>query len=548
MALYRKYRPTDFTSLIGQEHIKVTLLNAIKAGKIAHAYLFTGPRGTGKTTTARLLAKAINVDTMTVDGAFGDSEMAAEIDSGRLIDVIEIDAASNRGIDEIRDLREKINYAPTRAKNKVYIIDEVHMLTKEAFNALLKTLEEPPSFVFFILATTEINKVPETIISRCQRFDFRRVSDEVLVEHLKLVAEKEEIEAEEEALKILAKHARGGVRDALTLLEQINTDNKLETSRVKEVLGISNLAACESLVEKLSSGNAAEAVKELEEIFQAGVDLLQFNRDFLDYLRQKMLSAVRADENDRARSLIELIGFFQESYEKQRYSYIPELPLEVAIVRTCLGNIKVGAQNTAEAPKNEQQKGKVAPEVPELQQIITKPAKTDSGIKEIHEGASMSPEITSNSSADSAPAAATAPSLKIDGDLESMLKNWTDITSRVHHPLAKRCLSAGTPIELSGNNLTLAFASNFNKDKLFVPELLSVVEKTLSDACQKNIKLFGKVDASLVRVPVSAPSASMGASDISSSQDATPAGQPGENPDLLSSALDMFGGEVVEGK
>jgi len=284
MSLYRNYRPKDFPSLVGQDHIKINLLNAIKSGQIAHAYLFTGPRGTGKTTTARLMAKAINAE-MTEDGRFDGSEIAEEIDSGRLIDVIEIDAASNRGIDEIRDLREKINYSPTRAKNKVYIIDEVHMLTKEAFNALLKTLEEPPSFVYFILATTEIHKVPETIISRCQRFDFRRITEKDLFDRLTFVCQTEGFTAEDEALKIIARQSRGGLRDALSLLEQLVTGKKLDSENVKKVLGISNFGAVETIYGMLRDGEAADAVAEISKIFAAGVDLVQFNKELLDYLR-----------------------------------------------------------------------------------------------------------------------------------------------------------------------------------------------------------------------------------------------------------------------
>lgn len=491
--------------MIGQEHIKVTLLNAIKAGQISHAYLFTGPRGTGKTTTARLLAKAINAEIMTDDGRFDGSEIAEEIDNGRLIDVIEIDAASNRGIDEIRDLREKISYAPTRAKNKVYIIDEVHMLTKEAFNALLKTLEEPPSFVYFILATTEIQKVPETIISRCQRFDFRRIAEDVLMAHLKEVAQIEGIETEEEALRIVAKHARGGARDALTLLEQITTNKKLESSRVKEVLGISNMVACDNLYADLKTGSAATAMDQLHAVFQSGVDLVQFNRDFLDYLRQKMLEAVKSGENADAQRFIELIGFFQEAYEKQRFSYIPELPLEVAIARACLGdrrsegNLHARSEGSASTTTSEQKK---------------KP---------------LSQPSTENSSP-------VQPEVAISKDLEGLLTNWSAVLDRVHHPLARRCLMAGKLVDLQDGNLTVAFQNNFNKEKLFVPELLAVVEQAIQESCQMHVKLVGKVDPTLkmethhTESPVTNES---------------PVQQPQQNNNLLESALNVFGGELV---
>jgi DNA polymerase-3 subunit gamma/tau len=505
MSLYRKYRPKDFPSLVGQEHIKTTLLNAIKAGKIAHAYLFTGPRGTGKTTTARLLAKAINAE-MTEDGRFDGSEIAEEIDSGRLIDVIEIDAASNRGIDEIRDLREKINYAPTRAKNKVYIIDEVHMLTKEAFNALLKTLEEPPTFVFFILATTEIHKVPETIISRCQRFDFRRITETDLIARLKDVAIAEEVGVEEEGLRIVAKQARGGLRDALTLFEQLIANNKLETERVKKVLGISNWGACEELFVILEKGAAGEGLAKLEEIFQGGVDLMQLNRDFLDFLRQKMLVAVR--ENQNPQRMLDLIGHFQEAYEKQKFSYIPELPLEVAIVKSCLNTgFPVSPVREARALT---QKTTAPEQSPPPTTSTEQLSETDLA------GSKKKPELSQPS----------------DIDLPTLLSRWTAVYDRINHPLAKRCLMAGKPVEMNANKIILAFSSNFNKDKLFAAEILALSEEAIAAEYGLHLKLEGKIDASLFEMK-------------SLPNENTEASTPSPSGAMLESALNAFGGEVI---
>ncbi len=521
MSLYRKYRPKDFPSLIGQEHIKVTLLNSIKSGKIAHAYLFTGPRGTGKTTTARLLAKAINVDTMTEDGRFDDSELAEEIDAGRLIDVIEIDAASNRGIDEIRDLREKINYSPTRAKNKVYIIDEVHMLTKEAFNALLKTLEEPPSFVYFILATTEINKVPETIISRCQRFDFRRITEEILVEHLKQVAKIEGIEAEDEAVRILAKHARGGARDALTLLEQIATGKKLDAARVKSVLGISHYSACEEILEMMQNGQTADAMLKLDQIFQAGVDLVQFNRDFLDFLRQRLLEAVKQESGANTARFIELIGYFQEAYEKQKFSYIPELPLEVAIAKSGVRNMP-----------NQDEQARPTPRPTQITQIKKPDTKTqDPELAEPYSGPEPS-ELSEDT--------------KNTPELKDFLKKWNKVIERIHLPLAKRCLMAAKPVSLENGNLTLAFSNHFNKDKLFVPELLAVSEKAILEETGQPIKLTGKVDPGLVKDNTT--SSGLGETAEESSDKAAeslPAEKSSVKNNVIESALNVFGGEMV---
>ncbi len=517
MSLYRKHRPKDFPSLVGQDHIKITLLNAIKAGQVSHAYLFTGPRGTGKTTTARLLAKAINVETMSEDGRFDGSELAEEIDHGRLIDVIEIDAASNRGIDEIRDLREKINYSPTRAKNKVYIIDEVHMLTKEAFNALLKTLEEPPSFVYFILATTEIHKVPETIISRCQRFDFRRITEADLVARLKVVATAESVQAEEEALQIIARQARGGLRDAISLFEQLITDRKVGAERAKQVLGISNWGAAEELFALLMAGDAAGGVKKLEEIFAAGGDLTQFNRDFLDFLRKKLLDSVKQNDYAETGRNIQLIDYFQEAYEKLKFSYIPELPLEIAIVKACL---EKGGNNT---PTSASQVDVGSKKKPELEKPLEKPV-------DLLEKSEETPIIQPIVATDSA-----------DLTLDDLIQRWSNVFDRMPSPLAKRCLKSAKLVEADSATITLAFSSNFNKDKLFVQEILVESEKAIAEEYGRNFKLSGIIDPAVF---------STGNGSFSNESPAETAESPEQSipkkANRLRSALDVFGGEILD--
>ncbi|NLK51426.1 MAG: DNA polymerase III subunit gamma/tau [Syntrophomonadaceae bacterium] len=239
VALYREWRPQNFQNVVGQTHVTRTLLNALQQGRISHAYLFCGPRGTGKTSVAKILAKAVNCSEAQEGEPCNQCVSCRAIVEGSSLDVLEIDAASNRGIDEIRELRERVQYAPSGGRFRVYIIDEVHMLTTEAFNALLKTLEEPPSHVIFVLATTEAHKVPATILSRCQRFDFRRITPAELIERLKLVAEHQQIEISEEAIMAIVRAAEGGLRDALSLLDQCIgfATNAITLEEVNQVLG-----------------------------------------------------------------------------------------------------------------------------------------------------------------------------------------------------------------------------------------------------------------------------------------------------------------------
>ena len=240
VALYRQWRPKSFSDLVGQEHVSQTLAQAIETGRVGHAYLFSGPRGTGKTSTAKILAKALNCEAGPTPEPCGVCESCRRVNEGTSLDVFEIDAASNRGIDEIRELRETIQFAPVNGRYKVYIIDEVHMLTAEAFNALLKTLEEPPAQVVFILATTEIHKVPATIQSRCQRYDFKRIAAEVIAARLRYVADQSDIAAEDAALSLIAQGAAGGLRDALSTLDQCATlaESVVTEQLVRDILGL----------------------------------------------------------------------------------------------------------------------------------------------------------------------------------------------------------------------------------------------------------------------------------------------------------------------
>lgn len=299
VALYRRWRPQDFDTLVGQQPVKTALTNALASGRIAHAYLFAGPRGTGKTSTARILAKALNCDHGPTPHPCGKCVNCQRITEGTSMDVFEIDAASNRGIEEIKALREQLSFAPVSGRYKVYIIDEVHMLTTEAFNALLKTLEEPPAHVIFILATTDPHKIPATIHSRCQRFDFRRVTVDEIAEHLTMVAKGSGIDADADALRLIAIQSEGGMRDALSLLDQCGVmADKVTAATVREVLGIVGRETLRELIQAIGRQDLTATLSKLNFLLEQGKDVRQILTELAEYLRALLLykSAPTYDE------------------------------------------------------------------------------------------------------------------------------------------------------------------------------------------------------------------------------------------------------------
>ncbi len=290
--LYRKYRPQTLDMLVGQEHIKKTLTSAIELGKIAHAFLFTGPRGTGKTSTARILAKSLNCKNGPTIHPCGECESCRDITNTVPIDVIEIDAASNRKVEDTQNILEKIQYVPVHGKYKIYIIDEVHMLTNHAFNALLKTLEEPPENVIFILATTEVHKVLDTIKSRCQRFDFRRITTDDIVKHLRYISDKEKINISDDALFTIAKNSAGGMRDSISLLDQLSllgVSKEITSDDVNSILGRISFDILNKLSEKIISSSPNEAIEILNEIYNAGNEPLQILTNLSEYFKNLLI-------------------------------------------------------------------------------------------------------------------------------------------------------------------------------------------------------------------------------------------------------------------
>ena len=356
-ALYRKFRPVEFEDVKGQEHIITTLKNQIEANRIGHAYLFCGTRGTGKTTVAKIFAKAVNCEHPVNGSPCGECAMCRSIAAGTSMNVIEIDAASNNGVDNIREIREEVAYRPTEGKYKVYIIDEVHMLSIGAFNALLKTLEEPPEYVIFILATTEVHKIPITILSRCQHYDFKRISIETITDRMRDLMQEEQVEVEEKALRYVAKAADGSMRDALSLLDQciaFYLGQKLTYDNVLEVLGAVDTDVFSRLLRSVIRRDVPKVLDIVDDLVMQGRELTQLATDFTWYLRNLLLVKTSDNIEDvldvstenmqqlqeeagmvEADMLLRYIRIFSELSGQLKYAAQKRVLLEVALIKLC---------------------------------------------------------------------------------------------------------------------------------------------------------------------------------------------------------------------
>ena len=356
-ALYRKFRPVEFEDVKGQEHIITTLKNQIEANRIGHAYLFCGTRGTGKTTVAKIFAKAVNCEHPVNGSPCGECAMCRSIAAGTSMNVIEIDAASNNGVDNIREIREEVAYRPTEGKYKVYIIDEVHMLSIGAFNALLKTLEEPPEYVIFILATTEVHKIPITILSRCQHYDFKRISIETITDRMRDLMQEEQVEVEEKALRYVAKAADGSMRDALSLLDQciaFYLGQKLTYDNVLEVLGAVDTDVFSRLLRSVIRRDVPKVLDIVDDLVMQGRELTQLATDFTWYLRNLLLVKTSDNIEDvldvstenmqqlqeeagmvEADMLLRYIRIFSELSGQLKYAAQKRVFLEVALIKLC---------------------------------------------------------------------------------------------------------------------------------------------------------------------------------------------------------------------
>jgi len=488
---YRKWRPQTLSEVVGQQPVTQTLRNAVESGKVAHAYLFCGPRGTGKTSTARILAKAVNCPNQAGGEPCTTCDMCRSITEGRALDVIEIDAASNRGIDEIRSLREKANYAPSLARYKVYIIDEVHMLTEAACNALLKTLEEPPPHVIFVLATTEVHKVLPTIVSRCQRFNFRRLGQAEIIGKLKLICQKEGIHIEPGSLELIARAASGSLRDAENILQQMigYYGNEIALDQIQTELGITRDARIRQLARCVVNRDIPSGLGVIHSLNADGVDLRQFNTGLVEYLRgvllaksrcQEALDVTREDLADmtslaaaaRLDYLLRAVKSFSSvDFRSGNYS---ALSLELAFLDCVL------PLPAAQPPPmaNESAKPMNVREAPPEQADITETA-----------------DGSDSSSQDVAVVAPSQPRDKeMPRDIDFIRKRWKEFIRALRGEGSSGNLdaflrSACDPIALENDTLVLAFYYSFHKEKIEDAKYRHLVEKKLQQVFGQPYKI-----------------------------------------------------------
>lgn len=562
----RKYRPQGFDEVIGQSHITTTLKNAITQNRVAHAYIFAGPRGVGKTTTARIFAKALNCEKGPTENPCGKCPSCAEITQGTSLDILEIDGASNRGIDEIRNLRENVKFAPSKGRFKVYIIDEVHMLTAEAFNALLKTLEEPPAHVKFIFATTQAHKVPPTILSRCQRFDFRRISIKDIVGSLKSIVKKEGLKVDDDVLMLIARHSDGSMRDAQVVLDQISSfaEGKISAQDASKILGAVSDDILFALAESIKSRDAAFALKTIDSLADEGKDIVQVVLYLIEHFRNLSMIKVSKDPSSLVDASAEKIALYEEQARKFtveeilyiiytlsgtldfiRKSGMPRAPLEMAFIKLTLsGSVKSYADILERLEKIESAASRNCAEPPEA--LSGRPTDLRSGRIGDRPGGeeAASPAIAS-------PAIRRDEAISKNAQLGEVSALWNAVLNNVKNVKISVAmyLKEGAPQSFEADTLSISFprSSQFHKEMLESPENKSLILKAIKETLGRELRLKFVISEN----NGNSDNAQKGAFEDSLEDDSIIKDIPGrkgaEDP-IINDALEIFGGEIENNK
>ena len=559
--LYRKYRPMSFDEVVGQEHVIKTIKSSIKNGKVAHAYLFSGPRGIGKTTIARIFAKTVNCQDPKDNNPCNKCNICESVNQNKFLDMVEIDAATHTQVDKMRDIIEKINFAPSVGKYKVYIIDEVHMLSKGAFNALLKTLEEPPSHVIFILATTEIHKIPATIISRCQRFDFRRLKVSEITECLSKIAKKEKVDVESGVLDFIAINSSGGLRDSESLFGQIlslEEDNKITLKEVQEILSVADMSIAVNMITLILEKNYDQAIEYVNKITDDGYDLEQFADLLIEFSRKLMLVKISPQMEGhftlemtseqilelkeiaqvaQISQIVKIIREFVKCKEDIKSSIIPQLPLELAIA-----SIHIDHGNLLTSKDKNDYNNKIAKPIKKITEKVSESVKQSGNfIKKsitFEKKEDINQEIVEEKKEDDdLTVSVIGQTQKNVVDLVEVKQEWCEILEEVkplNHSLTA-FLKACQPVDVRGNEILVSCGYPFHKDKLSKVENRRIVEKVIEEILKIEVilKFISQDEAEAMGFEISE-------TDLSNKKS-----KRGSDDDLVNSALDMFGGEVV---
>jgi DNA polymerase-3 subunit gamma/tau len=479
MSLYRRYRPTSLADVLGQDHVVTTVEQALKQGRLSHAYLFAGPRGTGKTSIARILARAMLTHGLTDEARV--AQILRGVEEGSLVDLVEIDAASNRRIDDIRLLLENIQFPPVAAAAKVYIIDEAHMLTKEAFNALLKTLEEPPPYAYFLLATTELHKVPVTIQSRCQRFQLRQLSVEDIVRRLQMVADQERLTVDRAALRAIAHHAQGGMRDALSILDQLQMLPSITVEEVKERVGDTGHDHAEQLLQAIDARDSAAALRLVAELDRLALPYEGILRLMLDGVRTRMHEAVRAGGKPDASDLASIEALLQ-ALQDLRLAPVPGVALEAALLH--LTGLTPPTTAPSPPPAVAARPTTPPPPPPPAPAAATPSVKTPAA-----EAPAPAPTPTAipkpATEADARPTIIKAPALSLD----AIQRAWPDVVKGVSIASVRMSLKDAQVTSLQGHTLLLTFASGFHREKVQATDASRHVEEVLQKLLHAPLKI-----------------------------------------------------------